>query len=344
MRDLKMSSSMRPHPARRLGALCALLSLASCGPCNCNVPSFNAATPVSPVVVVAVPTSIPTVVPTTVPTTGPNGQPTTVPTTLPTTVPTTIPTTVPVASCNQGAGAIALGPALAPFVLLAGSTVTNTGLTVVTAATGASTAGVNDDLIGVSPGTAVGGFYPPGTDQDGPNAIYAAGFNANAGPPAAAQGALITAYNTLAGEAATAVFPNGQDLSLASVPGHATGTLPPGVYKTATAMGIMAGNLTLDGGGNPQSVFVFQAGTTLTTTLNGAASGNVILINGASACNIYWQVGSSATLGGMTFFGNVLSLTAVSLTSSTSFTGRALARNGAVTISSASTIINPGGI
>jgi Ice-binding-like len=81
----------------------------------------------------------------------------------------------------------------------------------------------------------------------------------------------------------------------------------------------------------------------LTTTLNGVGSGNVILINGASPCNIYWQVGSSATLGGMTFFGNVLALTAISLTSSTSFTGRALARNGAVTISSASTIINPGG-
>lgn len=327
MKNITLSSVLRSLRARRVAALCALFSLASCGACNCNVPSFTAATPVPALAVVVVPTSVPT--------TGPNGQPTS--------VPTTVPTTIPIASCNQGAGAIALGPALAPFALLAGSTVTNTGLTIVTAATGASTAGINDDLIGVSPGTAVTGFYPPGVDQDGPNAIYAAGFNTNAGPPTAAQGALTTAYNTAAGEAATATFPNGQDLSQASVPGHPTGTLPPGVYKTGTSMGIMAGNLTLDGGGNPQSVFVFQAGTTLTTTLNGAGSGNVILINNASACNIYWQVGSSATLGGMTFFGNVLSLTSISLTSSTSFTGRALARNGAVTVSTASTIINPGG-
>ena len=155
---------------------------------------------------------------------------------------------------------------------------------------------------------------------------------------------MIAAYNTLAGKAPTfATFPNGQDLSQASEPGHPVGTLPPGVYKTATSMAIASGNLTLDGGGDPQSVFIFQAGSTLTTVLNGTTGGNIILTGGASACNIYWQIGSSATLGGATFYGNILALTAISLTSSTNFTGRALARNAAVTISTASLITNPGG-
>jgi len=235
--------------------------------------------------------------------------------------------------------------ALAPFALLAGSTITNTGLTVVTYAPGATTGSFNDDLIGVSPGTAVTGFYPPGTDADGPSAIYAtgAGYSNQPAVPLAAQNALTTAYNNFAGVASTATFPGGQDLSQASVPGYPTGTLPAGVYKSASSLAIFAGNLTLDGGGNPQSVFVFQAGSTLTTTLNGPNSGNIILTNGASPCNIYWQVGSSATLGGQTFYGNVLALASVTLTSSTQFTGRALARTGAVSISIASLITNPGG-
>ena len=78
---------------------------------------------------------------------------------------------------------------------------------------------------------------------------------------------------------------------------------------------------------------------------DGAAGGpfDVILINGASPCNIYWQVGSSAVLGAQTFYGNVLALGSITLTSATQFTGRALARNGAVTISIASLVTNPGG-
>jgi hypothetical protein len=111
----------------------------------------------------------------------------------------------------------------------------------------------------------------------------------------------------------------------------------------------MSGNLTLDGGGNPQSVFIFQVGSALTTTLNGSAGGNVILTNGASACNIYWQIGSSATLGGQTFFGNIFAFSSITINAST-FTGRALAGGaslgtGAVTIPLAggSLIINPGG-
>ena len=304
-----------------------VLLLAACGACNCNVPGFTAG-------VAAVPVGAATVPPGTV----------VIPPGVTPPAATPPPT---VLSCNQAAGAFALGPALSPFAILAGATVTNTGTTIVTYAAGATTGSFNDDLIGVSPGTSVVGFYPPGTVSDGPSAIYAvgAGYSNVPAVPAAAQAALTTAYNTLAGLPAPPanVFPGGQDLSQAKEPGEPTGTLPAGVYKSPSSLSILAGNLTLDGGGNPQSVFVFQAGSTLTTVLDGAAGGNINLINGATACNVYWQVGSSAVLGGATFYGNVLALASVTLTSATQFTGRALASTGAVTISTASLITDPGG-
>ena len=328
-----MLQTLRFSHVQRLAALMTVVSLSACGACNCNVPGFTAAPVVGGVVSTPAPGGV-------VATPAPGVV------VLPPGVVLPAPTPPPAALlCNQAAGAFALGPALTPFAILAAATVTNTGNTIVTYAAGAVTGSFNDDLIGVSPGTTVVGFYPPGTDTDGPSAIYAvgAGFSNIPAVPAAAQGALTTAYNTLAGMAATTVFPGGQDLSQAAVPGHPTGTLPPGVYKSASTMGILAGNLTLDGGGNAQSVFVFQAGSALNTTLNGGAGGNVILTGGASACNVYWQVGSSAVLGGATFFGNILALASVTLTTSTQFTGRALASTGAVTISTASLVTNPGG-
>jgi hypothetical protein len=249
--------------------------------------------------------------------------------------------------CNQGASAIVLGPALSTFAVLGGSAVSNVGNTLVTFAPGAVTGGTNDDLIGVWPGSAVTGFYPPGTDTDGPNAIYAAGYNPNTAIPQAAQGALTTAYNSAAGLAANATVAG--DLSQAKVPGYPTGTLPPGVYKSTSTLGIMSGNLTLDGAGNPQGVFVFQVASALTTTFNGGASGNVIVTNGATPCNVFWQVGSSATLGGATFYGNVLAFSSITI-NATTFTGRALAGgsalgDGAVSIPviGGSLITNPGG-
>jgi hypothetical protein len=255
--------------------------------------------------------------------------------------------TPPTLACSQGAAAIPLGPALAPFAVLAGSAVSNVGNSIVTFGPAAVTGAIDDDLIGVWPGTSVTGFYSPGTDASGTNAIYGAGYNANVAVPEAAQGALTTAYNTTAGKAATATVAG--DLSQASVPGFPIGTLPPGVYKSTSSLAIATGNLTLNGGGNPQSVFIFQMVSSLTTTLNGAAGGNVVLENGASACNIYWQVGSSATLGGATFYGNVLAFASITLNAPT-FTGRALAGgsglgDGAVSIpvASGSLITNPGG-
>lgn len=248
-------------------------------------------------------------------------------------------TPAPLSACSQGASAIVLGPALAPFAVLAGSAGSNVGNTLVTYAPGAVTGGVNDDLIGVWPGTSWSGFYPPGRDTDGPNAIYAAGYNPDTAVPQAAQGALTTAYNTAALE------PGGT-----TVAGDLGGqTLTPGVYKSTSTLLIQSGNLTLNGLGNPQSVFIFQIGSGLTTILNGTAGGNVILSNDASACNIYWQVGSSATLGGATFYGNVFAFSSITV-NATTFTGRALAGgsalgDGAVSIPVAggSLITNPGG-
>jgi hypothetical protein len=247
-------------------------------------------------------------------------------------------------SCTTHYPAINLGPMLSPFALLAGTTITNVGNTLVTDVPDRSHAvGFNADAVGVWPGTAVTGFYPPGTDTDGTNAIYAAAYNLHAGVPKAAQSELAIAYNTAAGRPATRLVSG--DLSQAKVPGYPQGTLPPGIYKANTTLGVISGNLTLDGNRTtPSSVFIFQVGTTLTTTAGGLTSGNIILKNGASACNVYWQVGTSATLGGSTFNGNVLASTYISLNAST-FNGRALAMNGAITLGVAggSLITNSGG-
>lgn len=183
------------------------------------------------------------------------------------------------------------------FAVLAGSTVTNTGPTVVTG-----------DL-GVSPGSAVTGF-PPGTVI---GTIHAADAVA-----ATAQTDLTAAYTDAAARTpATAL------------PGDIGGlTLTPGVYNASSSLGL-TGTVTLDAQGDPNAVFIIQVGSTLTT-----ASGSVVnLINGAQACNVFWQVGSSATLGtNSTFRGNILALTSITATTGVNVLGRLLARNAAVTL------------
>jgi len=187
------------------------------------------------------------------------------------------------------------------FSILAGSTVTNTGAT--TTITGD---------VGVSPGTAITGI-PAGQPTGG--SIYT-GVGSNAGP---AQAALTTAYNDLAGRAC------GTNLTSQDLGGK---TLAPGVYCFNSSAGL-TGTLTLDGQGNSNSVFVIQIGSTLTT----ASSSAVNLIGGAQANNVYWQVGSSATLGtGTAFKGNIIALQSITLNTNASLSGRALARNGAVTL------------
>jgi hypothetical protein len=190
------------------------------------------------------------------------------------------------------------------FAVLAGSTVTNTGPTVITSGD-----------VGVSPGSSITGF-PPGIVVGG--AIHAAD-----GVAAQAQTDLTTAYNT------AAALPCGT-----LVPAELGGTtLTPGVYCVATSAQI-TGTLTLDFQGNANALFVFKIGSTLTT----ASASSVALINtGTGTCpsNVFWQVGSSATLGtGTDFAGNILALTSITLTTGASVDGRTLARNGAVTLDS----------
>jgi hypothetical protein len=183
------------------------------------------------------------------------------------------------------------------FAVLAGTTVTNTGPST-----------ISGDL-GVSPGSAVVGF-PPGIVSNG--VIHAADAVA-----LQAQADVTTAYNDAAGRATTATV-------TADLGGQ---TLVSGVY-TGGALGL-TGTLTLDAQGNPNAVFVFQAASTLIT----ASTSTVSLINGADPCNVFWQVGSSATLGtNSVFVGTVLALTSVGATTGATVQGRLFARNAAVTL------------
>jgi Ice-binding-like/IPTL-CTERM motif len=136
----------------------------------------------------------------------------------------------------------------------------------------------------------------------------------------AAQADLVTAYNTLAGQACNTNL-TGTDLGT-------VGTLAPGVYCFNTSAQL-TGTLTLDAQGDPNAVFIFQIGSTLTT----AGASIVTVINGGSACGVSWKVGSSATIGTTSaFLGNIVALTSVTTDSGANISGRALARNGAVTL------------
>ena len=133
---------------------------------------------------------------------------------------------------------------------------------------------------------------------------------------------LVTAYNDAAGRSATTSYGPIFDLG-----GQ---TLAPGVYHDPSSFGI-TGTLTLDAHGDPNAVWIFQAGSTLIT----ASDSVVSLIDGAQACHVFWQVGSSATLGtGTDFVGNILALTDITLDTSATVDGRLLAQNGAVTLDS----------
>jgi hypothetical protein len=209
---------------------------------------------------------------------------------------------------------LTLGPTLDTFGVLAGSTVTNSGPTVVLG------------NLGVSPGTAITGFvaFAPG----GPGLVTGAIHSAD-GFAATAQGELTTAYNAAAGAASTA-----------TVAGDLGGlTFFPGVYTSSSSLGI-TGTVTLNGLGNPNAQFIFQIASALTT----ATSSTVLLINGAQPSHVFWQVGSSATLGtSSSFSGNILAFTSISLGTGAVLQGRALARNGAVTLLS-NTINTPAGL
>lgn len=201
---------------------------------------------------------------------------------------------VPLGSINTGGN---------DFTVLAGSTVTNTGPTVVTG-----------DL-GVSPGAAVTGFF---TVDGGPGTV--SGTIDQGGPVAAqAQSDLTVAFNDAAGR------PGG-----ISVSGNLGGqTLAPGVYKSTSSLAISSGDLTLDALGDGNAVFIFQIASTLTVT----SGRQVILRGGAQASNVFWQVGSSATLGTSSVFkGIIMADQSITMDTGASLEGRALTRVAAVTL------------
>ncbi len=207
----------------------------------------------------------------------------------------TLVATAPSASAAQAE--VGLGTATS-FAVLGGSTVTNTGPTT-----------ISGD-VGVSPGTAVVGF-PPGLVANG--TIHAADAVA-----LKAQSDVTTAFNDAAGRGP--VVGAGVDLGGQK--------LLPGVYNNATSMAL-TGTVTLDALGDPAAVFIFQAGSTLTTASNATVS----LVGAAQACNVFWQVGSSATIGtNTTFVGTVMALTSITMQTGATIQGRLLARNGAVTL------------
>ncbi|MFF5109108.1 ice-binding family protein [Streptosporangium sp. NPDC000509] len=212
------------------------------------------------------------------------------------------------------------GDAIAPvslgtatnFAILAGRTVTNTGSGVVTGE------------LGVSPGSVTTGF-PPGVMA---GAVY------TADPVAAqAQTDLATAYRNVVGLRGTA-----------SLPAQLGGTtVKPGVYNSVSGAFQLTGEVTLDGQGNPNALFVLRAPGLIT-----APASTVTLVNGAQACNVFWQVGGSATLGaGSVFAGNILALTSITAADGTTVNGRLLAREGSVSVDdttvtrSACTVVPP---
>ena len=139
---------------------------------------------------------------------------------------------------------------------------------------------------------------------------------------------MTTAYNDAAGRSVGAV----------TVAGNLGGqTLTPGRYKSTSSLEISSGDLTLDAQGDANAVFIFQMASTLTTT----SGRQVILSRGVQAANVFWQVGSSAVLGTTSVFkGNILALTSITLATGATLDGRALARNGAVTLDT-NTITTP---
>ena len=197
------------------------------------------------------------------------------------------------------------------FAVLAGQGISNTGPTTASGTEGADF------------GSAPLGTFTGDTSVTTTGTKYTA-LNAAV---SSAQDDLTTAYNSAAGR--TPSVPIAADLGGLE--------LTEGVYNSASSIGL-TGALTLNGENNPDAVWIFQAGSTL-TTLSGSS---IVLINGADPCNVFWQVGSSATFGtGSSFVGHVMALTSITATTGATFDGQLLARNGAVTLDTNTIVNNP---
>ncbi len=203
---------------------------------------------------------------------------------------------------------VALGSA-ASFAILAGSAVTNTGLTLLTGS------------VGLSPGVAVTGLLTPPNN----GVLHAADDAA-----VQAKADLAAAYDDVASRPVTG-----------SIPVELGGTtVTPGVYASPAGTFGITGTVTLDAGGDPNAVFIFRAASTLIT----ASASRVKLVNGAQASNVFWLVGSSATLGTYSVLrGNVLALASITVTTGTTVDGRLLAHTGAVTLDTNVITRTPGG-
>ena len=194
-----------------------------------------------------------------------------------------------------------------PFAILAGSTVTNTRHTKVFG------------NVGLSPGISITGF-PPGVIH---GRVYIHDRLARR-----AQLDLTRAYNDATGRTHNRIALSG------NIGGQ---TLYPGLYYSTSSLAISSGDLTLDARGHSGAVFLFQIGSTFTMT----TGLRVILTNGASARNVFWAVGSSATFGtSCSFYGNLLVQKSISMATGTVMVGRALSRVGAVTLQK-NTIVKP---
>lgn len=206
------------------------------------------------------------------------------------------------------------------FAVLGGTTVTNDGASLITG-----------DL-GVSPGTAITGFQPspintisgPGTVTSGLGVVNGTIY---AGGPVAAQAHndAVIAYNYLVAQVPDTIYSGVTQLD-----GR---TFTPGIYRFAPSANLQVnGTVYLDFQGNSDALFIFQMGSTL-VTMTGS---NVIALNNndqtCTGANVYWAIGSSATIDGAQFIGTVIATTTITMTSGANVSGRMLALNGAVTM------------
>jgi type VI secretion system secreted protein VgrG len=195
------------------------------------------------------------------------------------------------------------------YGVLAATTITNTGATTISGSAGGD--------VGLSPGTSYTGSAS--VTRTGVDHI-------TDGAAAIAQTDLVTAYDDL-------LVPTPTTLAAPDLAGQ---TIVPGTYSTAAGTFANSGNVTLDAGGDASAIFIFQAASTVITS----PSSTMTLANGAQACNVFWQVGSSATIGtNSTFVGHVYALTSIAANTGATIYGQLLARNGAVTLDN-NTIVN----